>query len=93
MEKGKKVAVAFVYIREIPGLLESTIKNLKMTFSKDGVSADLGHQCPRITVFLETTDEYSDESRAEKLERVLIELEGNNQIAGYSIKYPFKHRR
>jgi hypothetical protein len=91
MKNSVKIPIAFVYFRTMPVILDNTLKGLQMTFAKDGVSHDLGHQCPRITIFLESFGiKYDDDTKVAKLERLLSELSGNNQITSYTIRYGTK---
>ena len=81
-----------MYYREMPGVVESFVSAEKgFSFSKDGITKDVGHSCPRMTIFLEENKQGEiEEERVMKLERLLIELHNNNQISGYVIKIKYK---
>jgi hypothetical protein len=74
-----------VYYRDIPLILQDFVKiDGHIILSKDGVYKGLGHSCPRLTLQVEDTKPELDKQRIKKLEKLLTELESNNQIAGWS---------
>lgn len=76
-----------VYYRDMPMVLKSAItKDGKMKYSKDGVCNGVGHNCPRMTITMESIDKEKDHDRLKLLTQLLGELESNNQIVSFSVK-------
>lgn len=85
MELEKKV-IASIHYREIPMCLETLLNSDKdFSFIKDGNKKIDGYLCPRITVRYQPKNTQEDKKLLNKLEKLLIELEANNQIVSFSI--------
>lgn len=77
-----KICTVGVYYRDKPMLLMLFLnKDPNASFIKDGVLKLNNHDCPRMTITLNTCgDETQDKKRILKLSKILDELENNNQI-------------
>jgi hypothetical protein len=75
-----------VYYRDLPLVLSGMIsKDGAMTVSKNGIMRIEGHDCPRLTIHIESVgNEAADKKRIKKLSSLLVELASNNQIVGFS---------
>jgi len=86
MSNDTKSPIAYVYYRDIPLVLQTYItSNPTLSYTKDGVMQGIGHNCPRLTVKLMKSGLDTDKNIIIKLEKILNELESNNQIALFNM--------
>lgn len=80
----KKIAV---YYRDLPKIVEDTVATDRQChLVKDGIFTANGVKCPRATITLEWEGSEGDKERLKKLERLLGELQSNNQIVSFSVR-------
>jgi hypothetical protein len=76
-----------VYYRDIPMALKAAVsRDGKMKIVKDGIHSSIGHNCPRLTITMESVSDESDRSRLKGMTLLLEELESNNQIVSFAVK-------
>ena len=80
-------AKVVVFYRDIPNVLETHLTtDGRMPYTKDGLK-DCGNQkCPRITISIQSMDQFKNKSRLEALTALLETLSSNNQIVSFSVK-------
>jgi len=83
----ERCANFLVFYRDLPKAIETHIKaDGRMSFIKDGVKKFGDQSCPRITICVNTVDVAKDKQRVDALNRLLEQLESNNQIVGFKNK-------
>ena len=80
----KKIAI---YYRDMPQIIEIlTLKDSKLSLTKDGVFTTGGVKCPRATLNMEWDASHTASEKLGRIVKILDELESNNQIVSYSIR-------
>lgn len=83
MEQFKRIVVS--YKTQIPLILEQFISSdRQFNLTKDGLHDNSGIKYFRALIGMQWTNSPSDQSKIQRLEHLLDELENNNQIISYS---------
>lgn len=88
MTESDKLIVGYVYYRDVPACLLSMLAlDPAFSYTKDGVLKGAGHSCPRMTILYKKTGTQEDVKVISKLQKLLEELESNNQVVNFNLTY------